>query len=81
MAEFDVEFLITLVQERPVLWDKGLELYKDRNATKNAWREVLIEFNPEFDALDDKENNLFGKYIFTNITIIKHYLKYKFLVY
>lgn len=34
MAEFDVEFLITLVQERPVLRDKGLELYKDRNATK-----------------------------------------------
>ncbi|XP_022179000.1 uncharacterized protein LOC111039711 [Myzus persicae] len=61
MAEFDVEFLITLVQERPVLWDKGLELYKDRNATKNAWREVLIELNPEFDALDDKEKNLFGQ--------------------
>jgi len=81
MTEFDVEFLITLVQERPVLWDKGLELYKDRNATKNAWREVLIELNPEFDALDDKEKNLFGKYIFTNITIIKYYLKYKFLVY
>jgi len=81
MAEFDIEFLITLVQERPVLWDKGLELYKDRNATKNAWREVLIELNPEFDVLDDKEKNLFGKYIFTNITIIKYYLKYKFLVY
>lgn len=70
MAEFDVEFLITLMQEWPVLWDKGLELYKDRNALKNAWREVLIELNPEFDVLDDKEKNLFGKYIFTNITII-----------
>jgi len=69
MAEFDVEFLITLVQERPVLWDKFLDSYKDRNATKNAWREILIQLNPEFDALDDKEKNLFGKYIFNNITI------------
>lgn len=81
MADFDVEFLITLVQERPVLWDKSLDSYKDRNATKNAWREILIELNPEFDALDDKEKNVFGKYIFTNIKIIKYYLKYKFIVY
>jgi hypothetical protein len=51
MAEFDVEFLIILEQKRPVLWDKFLDSYKDRNATKNAWREVLIELNQEFDAL------------------------------
>lgn len=51
----DSEVLITLVQARPVLWDKTLENYKDRNLTRNAWNEVCIELNSEFEELGDKE--------------------------
>ncbi|XP_074038602.1 uncharacterized protein [Leptinotarsa decemlineata] len=62
MAEnIDVEFLISLVESRPVLWDKTLESYKDRNVTKNAWREILLEVKPDFEELEDKEKNTFGK--------------------
>lgn len=58
----DSEVLITLVEARPVLWDKTLEHYKDRNLTRNAWNEVCIELNSEFEELGDKEKNAFGKY-------------------
>lgn len=30
-------------RETRVLWDKFLDSYKDNNATKNAWQEILIE--------------------------------------
>jgi hypothetical protein len=36
MSGFDInkEFLIALIEERPALWDKSDDTYKDRNATK-----------------------------------------------
>lgn len=38
MAEVDIEILIHLVQERPIIWDKTLEEYKDRVQTRNGWK-------------------------------------------
>lgn len=74
MAEnIDVEFLISLVESRPVLWDKTLESYKDRNVTKNAWREILLEVKPDFEELEDKEKNTFGKLHFYFILHVKYY--------
>lgn len=52
MTELDVKFLITLVRVRLVLWDKFLDSYIDRNATKkkkNVWREMTIELIPEYN--------------------------------
>ncbi|KAI4464765.1 madf domain transcription factor [Holotrichia oblita] len=57
----DSELLITLVEARPVLWDKTLDNYKDRNLTRNTWNEVCIELNSEFEELEAKEKNAFGK--------------------
>lgn len=69
MAELDIEFLITLIQDRPMLWDKTLDSYKDRNVTKKAWQEISIELSrAQFDALDDKGKTIvWYKYILTNI--------------
>ena len=39
---FSIELLISLVEARPVLWDRTDDIYKDRNETKKAWREVYI---------------------------------------
>ena len=61
MAEnIDGEFLISLVEARPVLWDKTLDINKDRNATRNAWRQILLEIKPDFNELEDTEKNAFG---------------------
>jgi hypothetical protein len=35
--EFDTDLFISLVEARPVLWDKTDEIYKDRIETKKAW--------------------------------------------
>jgi hypothetical protein len=52
--EFDIEMLIRIspVEARPVLWDKMDDIYKDRNETKKAWREVFIYVQDDFEALD-----------------------------
>jgi hypothetical protein len=34
--EFDVNLLLSLMEARPVLWDKTGDIDKDRNETKKA---------------------------------------------
>lgn len=41
MEEVDLETLITLVHDRPMIWDKTQESYKDRIQTINSWVEVF----------------------------------------
>jgi len=53
--EFDTDLLISLVEARPVLWDKTYDIYKGRNETKNAWREVCICIQEDFRPLGDSE--------------------------
>jgi len=56
--EFDIDLLISLVEARPVLWDKTGDIYKDRNETKKAWREVCICLQEDFEALGDVQKTL-----------------------
>lgn len=62
MTEVDLEILISLVQEHPVLWDKTLEDYKDRIKTRNAWIEIFKQLNEGFEEMEDKERNEYGEY-------------------
>lgn len=61
VEEIDNDVLISLVMARPVLWDKTLDIFKDRGATRNAWREVFLDLNPGFEEMEDKEKNTYGK--------------------
>ena len=56
--EFNIELLISLVEARPVLWDKTDDIYKNRNETKKAWREVCICLQEDFEALGDVQKTL-----------------------
>ncbi|KAJ8870508.1 hypothetical protein PR048_029531 [Dryococelus australis] len=58
-AEFiiDCNIQITLVQERPVLWDKTTEEYKDRRFTLEAWNEVFSLLKEDFETLPDAKRN------------------------
>ncbi|XP_040286148.1 uncharacterized protein LOC120999346 [Bufo bufo] len=47
MAIINVEKLIILVQERPLLWDTRSELYHDRVRKDAAWEELTKELHPE----------------------------------
>jgi len=51
--EFDTDLLISLVEARPVLWDKTDDIYKGRKETNKTWKEVCICLQEEFEALAD----------------------------
>ena len=46
---------------RPVLWDKTLEKYNDRSQTFQAWKEVFIELNRNYEELEDDKKNEYSK--------------------
>lgn len=58
------EVLINCVESRPVLWDKTLEIYKDKIAKTAAWREICGILKEDFEAMEQKERQEFGKYLF-----------------
>lgn len=62
-VEIDVELLMYLVEEKPVLWDRSDEHYQSRNLTVSAWREICSRLYVDFDGLRDKEKNEFCKLI------------------
>ncbi|XP_072377990.1 uncharacterized protein [Diabrotica undecimpunctata] len=56
MSEIYSEILITLVEARPVLWDKTIEIYKDRNLTRNAWNDVCSSLEIEEVEQTERQN-------------------------
>ncbi|XP_053618010.1 uncharacterized protein LOC128679650 [Plodia interpunctella] len=61
MGNIDMELLISLVENRPVLWDKTQECYKNRQSSFAAWREICLALNEGFETMSEKEKNDFGK--------------------
>lgn len=57
----DHEQLISLVETRPVLRNKTLDKHRDKNATRNAGREICNILNPEFEEIEDNKKNYFGE--------------------
>ncbi|GBP53193.1 hypothetical protein EVAR_8970_1 [Eumeta japonica] len=51
----EIENLIALVQERPVLWDKTEDDYKDKKLSLKAWHEVDLIRKLNLDELEEKE--------------------------
>jgi hypothetical protein len=58
--QFDTDLLISLVEARPVLWDKTEDIYKDRIETKKSMARSLICLQEDFEALSDVKKNAFG---------------------
>ncbi|XP_047537874.1 uncharacterized protein LOC125071597 [Vanessa atalanta] len=63
MDSFDYETFISLVEDREVLWDKTLEIYKDKRKSLKAWFEICHIMNENFADLPDTEKNKYGKLI------------------
>ncbi|CAH2014592.1 unnamed protein product [Acanthoscelides obtectus] len=53
----DNDILIALVEARLVLLDKTLEIFKGRNATREALSQVCCELNEDFKEMESKEKN------------------------
>ncbi|XP_063623875.1 uncharacterized protein LOC134795874 [Cydia splendana] len=70
-SAIDNELLINLVEQKPVLWDKTTELYKNRFATQEAWKEIMIALDPTFERKGEKTRQAFAKQIIQRWTCIR----------
>ncbi|XP_054287353.1 uncharacterized protein LOC129003135 [Macrosteles quadrilineatus] len=61
--EIDSEQLIRFIEERPVLWDKTVDGFRDRSATREAWQEVCIQLCNDFEELEENVRDEFCKEI------------------
>lgn len=57
----DVDFLISLVEARLVLWDETKEGFREKHLKTDAWKEVCRIIFPLFDEKDHKEKTKLGK--------------------
>jgi len=55
--EFVTDLLISVVEAKPVLWEKTDNIYKERKETNKAWKEVCICLQDEFEALGDVQKS------------------------
>jgi hypothetical protein len=63
--DFDIDLLISLVEARPVLWDKTDDIYKDRNETKRnekGMEKSLYLSSRRIQSSRRCSKNAFGEY-------------------
>lgn len=73
-TNIDLELLITLIESEPIIWDKTLENYKDTNLRTAAWREVCTVLREDFQEMEEKERQSYGKFLFISFILILHHL-------
>lgn len=53
--DVDVDKLISLIREHPVIWDRTSDIYNHRNDSRAAWEEISIGLRPDIKELTDRE--------------------------
>ncbi|KAF0729640.1 MADF domain-containing protein [Aphis craccivora] len=56
--ESEINFFNLTSEIDPVLWDKTLDKFSDRNEKRKAWREVFGLIKPGFEHLQSKDQKL-----------------------
>ncbi|KAF5290499.1 hypothetical protein FQA39_LY03603 [Lamprigera yunnana] len=76
--EKTAKLIISLVESKPEIWDKCLNTYKRRNATKNAWNSICSTLNEDFPTFSYREKKSFSRLIMKKWTNIRdHWRKWK----
>lgn len=58
--KYDVIQLIQCVRDRPCLWDKSLENYKDRVERRTAWEEIFCILDPAYEQMSMEDKRITG---------------------
>ncbi|XP_059048351.1 uncharacterized protein LOC131843681 [Achroia grisella] len=69
--KYDVVELIRGVQERPCLWDKTLENYKDRVERRAAWEQIFRTLDERYDDMSAEQKRTMGELILNKWTNIR----------
>lgn len=59
--KISIKFLIHLVGERPALWDKTSDMYKDRSLKETSWREICAFINENYERMPSSVKEEFSK--------------------
>jgi hypothetical protein len=51
-CDVNSKFLVSIIEARPVLGDRTLETYKDKNFTLKALREICRTVHPDIKSMD-----------------------------
>lgn len=63
VIKFDVINLCELVENRPCLWDKRHDDYRNNIVKEKAWKEIYSFLDDEFENKTSAEKTEIGKYI------------------
>lgn len=55
------KFLIHLIGERPALWDKTSDEYRDRSLKETSWREICTFVNENFQRMSPRAKEEFSE--------------------
>ncbi|XP_072933750.1 uncharacterized protein [Epargyreus clarus] len=58
--EVDIDFFITLVQEREIIWDKSHIDFKNKNLKTKAWEQISKDLFPDYDNFTHERKNKVG---------------------
>lgn len=75
MDQTDVEKIILMVRDRPILWDTSSELYKDRSQKRTMWTEICASLNKNFLDRSEEDQEITSKLFIYFLHITKNYLK------
>lgn len=59
--KISIKFLIHLVGERPALWDKTSESYRDRSLKETSWREICTFITDHYEHMQPEQKQEFSK--------------------
>ena len=55
----DHDLLRTSIEEMPLLWDKTIDSYLDRNERRKCWKDIFCKMKPVFKELNNiLQNNI-----------------------
>lgn len=62
MFRYDIITLIELIKNRPCIWDKTMDTFKDRSEKQKAWEEICAVLEKNFNKKDKHEQKRICKY-------------------
>lgn len=69
--KYNVVKLIEAIRDRPCLWNKNVENYKDRVERKLAWIEIFNILDERYEEMSSDDKRLTSEYIMKT-----HHVKY-----
>lgn len=75
--KYDIYSLIDVIESKVCLWDKTKDVSKDKILRKNAWHDVCVFLEPDFEDMDQKTKEEISKYTLILLCLTN----YKFIFY